>query len=43
MDVYGAAVMEVADSVSILRDMIDRLTLEDTGKFLGHDGRTISW
>lgn len=43
MDVYGAAVMEVPDSVSILRGMIDKLTIEDSGKFLGHDGRTISW
>jgi NAD(P)-dependent dehydrogenase (short-subunit alcohol dehydrogenase family) len=43
MDVYGAAVMEVPESVSMLRNIIDKLTIADSGLFIGHDGRKIPW
>ncbi len=43
MDAFGYAMVEIADSISALRPMIDSMTLEDTGTFRGHDGRIIAW
>jgi NAD(P)-dependent dehydrogenase (short-subunit alcohol dehydrogenase family) len=43
MDAYGYATVEIPESIALLRPMIADLTLEDTGSFTGHDGRTIGW
>lgn len=43
MDAFGAATLEVPESVSLLRHIIDGLTIDDAGSFTGHDGRTIGW
>jgi NAD(P)-dependent dehydrogenase (short-subunit alcohol dehydrogenase family) len=43
MDAFGYAMVEIEESVSLLRPMIAALTIEDTGSFRGHDGRTIGW
>ncbi len=43
MDAFGYAMVEIGDSISALRPMIAELTIEKTGSFTGHDGRTIGW
>lgn len=43
MDAFGYATVEIPESIAALRPMIAGLTLEQTGSFTGHDGRTIGW
>jgi NAD(P)-dependent dehydrogenase (short-subunit alcohol dehydrogenase family) len=43
MDAFGFAVVEIPDSIAALRPMIADLTIEQTGCYMGHDGRTIGW
>lgn len=43
MDAFGYAMVEIEESISLLRPMIEALTLEDSGSFRGHDGRIIGW
>lgn len=43
MDVWGHATVEIEESISALRPLIGRLTIENTASFSGHDGRTIGW
>jgi len=43
MDTYGYATVEIEESVSLLRPMFANLTADDTGCYLGHDGRVIPW
>jgi len=43
MDAFGFGTVEIADSVAALKDLIARLTIEESGCFIGHDGRTIGW
>ncbi len=43
MDVWGHATVEIEESISALRPLIEDLTIERTGSFTGHDGRTIGW
>lgn len=43
MDAFGYAMVEISDSIAALRPMIADLTLEQTGSYTGHDGRTIGW
>jgi NAD(P)-dependent dehydrogenase (short-subunit alcohol dehydrogenase family) len=43
MDAFGYAMVEIPDSIAALMPMIDGLTIEQTGSFTGHDGRTIGW
>jgi NAD(P)-dependent dehydrogenase (short-subunit alcohol dehydrogenase family) len=37
------AMLEVEQSVAGMRKVIDGLTLADTGKFIGNDGRVLPW
>lgn len=43
MDAFGYAMVEIEESIAALRPMFDELTLEQTGSYIGHDGRTIGW
>jgi NAD(P)-dependent dehydrogenase (short-subunit alcohol dehydrogenase family) len=43
MDAFGYAMVEISDSITALRPMIADLTIEQTGSYTGHDGRTIGW
>jgi NAD(P)-dependent dehydrogenase (short-subunit alcohol dehydrogenase family) len=43
MDAFGYAMVEIPDSIAALRPMIADLTIEQTGSYTGHDGRTIGW
>jgi len=43
MDAFGYAMVEIPDSIAALRPMIADLTIERTGSYTGHDGRTIGW
>lgn len=43
MDAFGYATVDIPDSIAALRPMIADLTIEQTGGFRGHDGRTIGW
>jgi NAD(P)-dependent dehydrogenase (short-subunit alcohol dehydrogenase family) len=43
MDAFGYATVEIKDSIAALRPMIANLTIEQTGSYTGHDGRTIGW
>lgn len=43
MDAFGYATVEIPESIGALRPMIADLTIEQTGSFRGHDGRTIGW
>lgn len=43
MDAFGYAMVEIEESISLLRPMIEAITLEDSGSFRGHDGRIIGW
>jgi len=43
MDAFGYAMVEIPDSIAALRPMIANLTIEQTGSYTGHDGRTIGW
>ena len=43
MDAFGYAMVEIEDSISALRPMIADLTIDKSGTFTGHDGRTIGW
>lgn len=43
MDAFGYATVEIEESISALRPMIDALTVEQTGCYVGHDGRAIGW
>ena len=43
MDAFGYAMVEIPDSIAALRPMIAELTIEQTGSYTGHDGRTIGW
>ncbi|MGI9291031.1 MAG: SDR family oxidoreductase [Gammaproteobacteria bacterium] len=43
MDAFGYAMVEIKDSIAALRPMIAELTIEQTGCYRGHDGRTIGW
>jgi NAD(P)-dependent dehydrogenase (short-subunit alcohol dehydrogenase family) len=43
MDAFGYAMVEIPESIALLRPMIADLTIEQTGTFTGHDGRTIGW
>jgi NAD(P)-dependent dehydrogenase (short-subunit alcohol dehydrogenase family) len=43
MDAFGYAMVEIVDSVTGLRGLIDRLTLEDTGSFTRYDDVPIGW
>ena len=38
-----AAPLSVEDSVRAMRKLLDRLTLDDSGKFLAYDGSPIPW
>jgi NAD(P)-dependent dehydrogenase (short-subunit alcohol dehydrogenase family) len=43
MDAFGYATVDIPDSIAALRPMIEALTIEQTGSYTGHDGRTIGW
>ena len=43
MDAFGYATVDIPDSIAALRPMIADLTIEQTGSYTGHDGRTIGW
>ena len=43
MDAFGYATVNIPDSIAALRPMIADLTIEQTGSYTGHDGRTIGW
>ena len=43
MDAFGYAMVEIPESIAALRPMIGALTIEQTGSYTGHDGRTIGW
>ncbi len=43
MDAFGYARVEIEQSISALRPLIAALTIEDTGSFTSHEGRTIAW
>jgi NAD(P)-dependent dehydrogenase (short-subunit alcohol dehydrogenase family) len=43
MDAFGYAMVEIPDSIAALKPMIADLTIEKTGSYTGHDGRTIGW
>ncbi len=43
MDAFGYAMVEIPESIAALKPMIAGLTIEQTGSFTGHDGRTIGW
>jgi len=43
MDAFGYAMIEIETSISALRPLIAALTIEDTGSFTSHEGRTIAW
>jgi NAD(P)-dependent dehydrogenase (short-subunit alcohol dehydrogenase family) len=43
MDAFGYATVDIPDSIAALRPMIADLTIEKTGSYTGHDGRTIGW
>ena len=43
MDAWGQAGVEIVDSVTALRELIERLTLDDTGSFTRYDGTPIAW
>jgi NAD(P)-dependent dehydrogenase (short-subunit alcohol dehydrogenase family) len=43
MDAFGYATVEIPDSIAALRPMIASLTIDQTGSYTGHDGRTIGW
>ena len=43
MDAFGYATVDIPDSIAALRPMIEGLTIEQTGSYTGHDGRTIGW
>jgi len=43
MDAFGYATVEIPESIALLRPMIAALTIEQTGSYTGHDGRTIGW
>jgi len=43
MDAFGYAMVEIPESIAALRPMIAALTIEQTGSYTGHDGRTIGW
>ena len=43
MDAFGYATVEIPESIAALKPMIADLTIEATGSFTGHDGRTIGW
>jgi len=43
MDAFGYAMVEIQESIAALKPMIDALTIDQTGSFTGHDGRTIGW
>ncbi|MAF82671.1 MAG: SDR family oxidoreductase [Gammaproteobacteria bacterium] len=40
---FGSATVEIEQSISALRPLIAALTLDDTGSFRDHEGRTIAW
>ena len=43
-DMGGArAPLSPEESIRGMREVIDGLTTEDTGRFFGHDGKTIAW
>lgn len=43
-DMGGAAApLDAGESVSCLRELIDKLTPDDSGAFIDHDGRRIPW
>jgi len=43
MDAFGYAMVEIEQSISALRPLIAALTIDDTGSFTSHEGRTIAW
>ncbi|MCP4090735.1 MAG: SDR family oxidoreductase [Gammaproteobacteria bacterium] len=43
MDAFGYATVDIPDSIAALKPMIADLTIEQTGSYTGHDGRTIGW
>lgn len=43
MDAFGYAMVEIVDSVTALRALIGRLTLDDAGSFTRYDGTPIAW
>ncbi|MFW2403736.1 MAG: SDR family oxidoreductase [Gammaproteobacteria bacterium] len=43
MDAYGYAMVEIEQSVSALRPLIEALTLDDAGSFTRFDGKPIAW
>ncbi|MGI9309842.1 MAG: SDR family oxidoreductase [Gammaproteobacteria bacterium] len=43
MDAFGYAMVEIEDSIAALKPMFEELSVENTGSFRGHDGRTIGW
>jgi len=43
MDAFGYATVEIEQSISALRPQIAALTIDDTGCFRSHEGRTIAW
>jgi len=43
MDAFGYAMVEIPESIGALRPMIADLTIDKTGSYTGHDGRTIGW
>lgn len=43
MNFSGYATVEIPDSIAGLRDLISKLTIEDTGTFTRYDGKTLAW
>jgi len=43
MDAFGYAMIEIEQSINALRPLIAALTIDDTGCFKTHEGRTIAW
>jgi NAD(P)-dependent dehydrogenase (short-subunit alcohol dehydrogenase family) len=43
-DMGGAgATLKPEQSISALRKIFERVTLKDSGKYFGHDGRNLPW
>lgn len=43
MDFSDYATVEIPESISALRGLISKLTIEDTGTFTRYDGKTLPW
>jgi len=43
MDFSGYATVDIPESITALRALISKLTIEDTGTFRRYDGKTLAW